>query len=665
MRNRLRRLSAAAAVLLSTVLPAVAQETAEASAADLAIAAWERARSGTAAARAAAIGRLGRVDDERVTAVLLAELEAAGNDGFAVHVLDAIGQKPRPATMPALRAVLVDDGAPRNLRTAAARALGRQGSRGIDDLISLAEGGDRVPTDVRAACCDGLAAAGDDRAWRGLAGLCLKGGDVERQRALRLLDGAPGISAVTQVRIRLLGDSDLLIAAIAWRQLAEAGHERARWALDDLLERVGAQPGVAVRAELVAGMAHVLEPEHHARFLTLAASSVTAVRQRLRAAAEDLGRNEPFVTWLIASALESDVAAEREVAMLILKAAPTAALRTLVDRVRQQLRRPDRQTLELAIGLHELLAKDPTWRGDVLLLTDSRDAAVRTVGLALLLEMECGDAVAAAQRSLGDRSWELRSIAYRYLTRFRELASIPLLLARTDREHGRLDGELADALFVHTGVRCWSRNEWLAWWRKHKDGHVLPAWESVRTAASSGGGATVAYYGIPLNSHRVTFLIDVSGSMNARIGTDRKRTRLDEAKRQMHLVLEKMSSEFDFNVIFYQSSLEPGWDELRKADGRNKKEMLEKVDAQRARGGTNIYGALELAFRDPEVDTVYLLSDGQPSAGEITDADDIADQIRRWNYQRQVVVHGISVGTKSKLLERLAAESGGRFVHVR
>ena len=75
--------------------------------------------------------------------------------------------------------------------------------------------------------------------------------------------------------------------------------------------------------------------------------------------------------------------------------------------------------------------------------------------------------------------------------------------------------------------------------------------------------------------------------------------------------------------------------------------------------------AVELAFRDPNVDTIYLLTDGQPSAGRIINVDDLADQVQRWNYSRQIVVHGISVGLDSKLLQRLARESGGQYVYVR
>ena len=83
------------------------------------------------------------------------------------------------------------------------------------------------------------------------------------------------------------------------------------------------------------------------------------------------------------------------------------------------------------------------------------------------------------------------------------------------------------------------------------------------------------------------------------------------------------------------------------------------------RGGTNIYGAVELAFEDPDVDTIYLLTDGEPTHGVIVDPMELAAEVIRWNHTRRVRIHGISVGRESEMLEKLAEESGGRYVSVR
>ena len=286
-----------------------------------------------------------------------------------------------------------------------------------------------------------------------------------------------------------------------------------------------------------------------------------------------------------------------------------------------------------------------------------------------MLELDLGSAVELALAQVGQKSWELRSVAYRYLTRFRDLGSIPALIERYGKEDGRLQQELSDALFAHTGTRCWSREEWDAWWRKNRQGHALPAAETVAAASKkkpSGGGSTASYFGIPLVSKRCIFLIDTSGSMNAKIGTDKKRTRLDEVKKQLHDAVAKLPDDQWFNIYFYAGSPSPMWSDLRQAAGAEREEVLERIKKTGiGPGGTNIFDSVERAFGNVEVDTIYLLSDGEPSAGRITEPMLIAEQVRRWNYGRQVVVHCISVGTNSKMMERLARESGGEYVFVR
>jgi hypothetical protein len=59
------------------------------------------------------------------------------------------------------------------------------------------------------------------------------------------------------------------------------------------------------------------------------------------------------------------------------------------------------------------------------------------------------------------------------------------------------------------------------------------------------------------------------------------------------------------------------------------------------------------------------MTDGQPSVGRLTDADEIVEEVVRWNRTRQVVVHCIGLGLDSGLLKRLAAATGGSYKFVR
>ena len=601
-----------------------------------------------------------------VTALLLRATQVAVGQVPEASLLRALAKRPRPGAQAVALAALERAGAQAFLRELAAAVVARQGNAGIDVLLDIASPDNQVTKEsVRAAALVGLAEARTERAWRGLAPFLLQGVAAQRLRVLRLLDGVADVPVVTQARLRLLGEQNVELVATAWRQLAPDRQARAREVADDLLDKAGAEPVVAVRAELVRGLAVIEGDDHWIAWLRLAANDAAPVRQAVKDATAALAANAPFVRWLIKAGLTADLPIEREVAIRVLRAAPVASLRELLVDVRTRLRKADSKALDLAIGLHELLAKDPSWREDLLAMANGSDVPLRIVGLQLLLLIECGDAVARAQQSIEHKAWELRTIAYRYLAKFRDVTSIPLLIARYDREDGRLEAELNQTLFVHTGTRCWKRADWESWWNKNRAGFALPPLAAVINTKGGSGGNTVSYFDIPLVSQKMAFLVDISGSMAAKVGTGGNRTRLEEAKRQLARVVEGLPATHWCNVIVYETGVRAIWDKLRKVNDKNRTELLAEIQQLRIAGGTNIHDALEHAFADPGIDTIYLMTDGQPSAGKVTDPDDIVDQVRRWNLSRQLVIHCVAIGIDSDLCQRLAADSGGTYVHVK
>lgn len=610
---------------------------------------------------------LGEIDHERAEAYLGKELAAAGDTPFAATVLQAIGAVPRPKLQDEVWRALKRPTAPPVVRNAAAVAVVKSGERGIDKLLDLVRSGDdTITAAVRDTALSVLVTQGGERAHRGLAPLLLSGSQDDRRKVLRLLDAVRGVGPVSLARIRLVAEGDLDVAATAWRQLCVEGHERAKPMAIDMFERLPDNPPPSVAADLLIGLCIVRDPEFYPVILRLGSSTADPVRRALRTAAAHAGKDPALVQFLATKGLEDKRPPVRDAALVLLREAPKEAVAPLLAKVRADLKNPKKQALDLAVGLHELLAKDPTWRADCVALASSRDPEVRTVGLSLLLELGSDAGIVQAQRCLDDKLWELRSVAFRYLTRFRDTASIPLLIARVGKEDGRLAAELSQALFVHTGARCWSRKEWDAWWAERKVGFALPHEETVKGGASGGGGGqTVSYYDIPMVSARVAFLIDHSGSMNARIGTDRNHTRLVAAKENLARVLQALPATHRCNLIAYETGVKPLWDELRLLDDDNRAAILARVKQLEVAGGTNIFDALEKAFADPAVDTIYLLTDGEPSAGRLIAPDDIADEVRRWNLRRQVVIHCIGLGIDSALLKRLAAESGGSYKYVR
>ena len=68
-----------------------------------------------------------------------------------------------------------------------------------------------------------------------------------------------------------------------------------------------------------------------------------------------------------------------------------------------------------------------------------------------------------------------------------------------------------------------------------------------------------------------------------------------------------------------------------------------------------------LALQDEKLDTIYLLTDGDPGGGEIDDPKQIVKSIAQLNSMRRVQINCISIGKESSLLKQLAAESGGLY----
>ncbi|MEY4675427.1 MAG: hypothetical protein RL148_3211 [Planctomycetota bacterium] len=629
-----------------------------------ALAAYEKVRKAQEPQRLAAIQKLGDFVEPESTAILVAELRT-GEASAGTAAASALGKKPRAEAVDPLFEVLQST-THDQVRRACATALGAQGNRGIDllgELLAKADPGSAAQ--LRAAALSGLGAAKQDRAWRLLAVASLQGRPAERLEVLRQLRGVKDMPAVDQARLRAAQDDDLLLAGTAWRQLAEVSHPRAAVVGDSLLLRAGEDPPPAVRAELVAGLGAALEPGRFEAFVQLASGGGNPVREALNGVAGRATETQGFVPWLVSKGLGSPDAGQRDLAMRILRKAPAEKVGPLLQELKPRLRKGDQKALEIAVGLQELLSKDTAWRDECVVLAQSKDEEVRTCGLTMLREMKDARGVKEAIAGLESKHWPLRSAAYQYLTVVRDVSAIEPLIRRSEKETGRLEVEANQALFVHAGRRFFSKQEWERWWSQNKQGFALPHVDSVQNASAGKGGGTASYFGIPLVSKRSAFVIDVSGSMSAKIGTDQKRTRLDEAKNQLKRAIESYPADFSCNVVVFHTTIHPVWDRMKPASKENKAELAGRVDKLAPTGGTNIHDALESAFRDPEVDTIYLLTDGAPGAGAITNVEELADEVRRWNRTRQVVIHGISIGENSRLLQRLSKESGGTYVFHR
>ena len=205
---------------------------------------------------------------------------------------------------------------------------------------------------------------------------------------------------------------------------------------------------------------------------------------------------------------------------------------------------------------------------------------------------------------------------------------------------------------------------WGAWVAEHRDEIVLPPQQTEYPAPqgpleSADNHGDPAYYGIPLYAERLVFLIDVSSSME-------ERGRLEKAKRELESAVRVLPSTTAFTVIAYADGAVAWEKRLVPADEGAKERALAFIRRLRPDGRTATGDALALAFT-LDVEAVYLLSDGQPTAGRVVEPERIVRMVAEANGSRRVSIHAIGLAPDpglAEFLEVLARTNYGRFHRV-
>lgn len=349
-----------------------------------------------------------------------------------------------------------------------------------------------------------------------------------------------------------------------------------------------------------------------------------------------------------------------------------------------------RRTLAM-LGTSELPEAHDALRG---LLATEKEAAGRT----FLIEALSGsdDETFAADlisTYFQDPSWFVRSAAYAAAARMRLAQSIGPLIDRLEAEDGRLRSDAQEALVSLTGQDFRTNAVlWRRWWKENEEGFVVPPLDEIEAKASADAKDAVGttFFGISTESKRVLFVLDLSGSMEfSMIPRDnpdddpnkpydrpkgKERSRLEEARIALNKAIGGTEDGAVFNVIFYASDVWPWQDELVEMDPETRGEALAMIEELEAVGGTNIYGALSVALEmagakggdtwsEPEIDTIFFLTDGRPSVGLTADPDEILAHVRDLNASAGIVIHtiGLSGAQDAYLLRSLAEQNGGQY----
>lgn len=339
-------------------------------------------------------------------------------------------------------------------------------------------------------------------------------------------------------------------------------------------------------------------------------------------------------------------------------------------------------------GLGKLSATDEKWQSRLrILMRDSDPLSRRGAARALVFQPQA-DAAEALLGMLEDRDWRVRLEVIRQLGAVRASASVEPLLTRMPLETGRLRRAIAVALRDLTGEdHGYSPDRWGSWWNgEGGPDYVLPSREEAAAkiakldASRASRDSVATFYSLPVYSDRVAFVVDTSGSMNAPTfleseekgsGRGGQVTAMDYARRELKTLIQRMPDGARCNLIFFHEDLDPWKRGLTELTERSRKKVIKFIENMEAEGGTALYDGLIEAFEDPEVDTIYILSDGAPSTGDLVDPEEIRAAIAELNATREVEIHGVDLSQASlmgrfarivPLVRWLAEDSGGRYV---
>ncbi|MDP7035465.1 MAG: HEAT repeat domain-containing protein [Planctomycetota bacterium] len=323
---------------------------------------------------------------------------------------------------------------------------------------------------------------------------------------------------------------------------------------------------------------------------------------------------------------------------------------------------------------------------------------VRIVALSRLVEVDEGKAMSAALAVLSESRksgpWSQRMLfqaleTVRAVKKRTEVTNslrkiIDILVGvdgkrgRMERERGRARHEIGNCLRELTGFKYPDDpKQWQTYWKQKRDSYIPKDKVSEQKtkkskkeklqAAAGDGDSVVTYMGIPVHSDRIGFLLDLSGGMRRPLGT---KTRLTHAKDELISTLTLLSKDVHGNISFFATKY------FSFARGkliplqRNFKPINAFIDKQQIptapnMGRGNLYDPLLELINAPSIDTIFLISEGNPTEGLYVSRERFLHHLMRRNRYLKVQIYSLLIGSSGqKYMESIAQGTGGAFHDV-
>lgn len=330
-------------------------------------------------------------------------------------------------------------------------------------------------------------------------------------------------------------------------------------------------------------------------------------------------------------------------------------------------------------AINKIQGPTSKWLLEIATYAEHENRDIRNAAVAVLADARSKRHLPALLKALVHPDWSTRFLAIDGMAKLKRAEPVAKLIERMGVEKGRMKKHLADALWQLT-AQPYEEDEqkWAAWWREAKGdfkvatSKELDKAETVRERRrlTQRTVSKAKFFGIKVESHRVIFILDVSGSMmESMYGREvdgRGAARIDIAKKELAQAVENLDASALFNIYAFSNGV-ARWsaDGIDANNSQSRQEALTWIERLGASGGTNLYDSVREAFADKDVDTIFILSDGEPTVGDEIDPFRIREDVARWNKYRKVKINTIAVGGNLEVLEWLAKDAGGTYRQMR
>lgn len=296
-----------------------------------------------------------------------------------------------------------------------------------------------------------------------------------------------------------------------------------------------------------------------------------------------------------------------------------------------------------------------------------KDAAVRCAVLGVALTVDRDRAEELSYAMLRDDDWRPRAQAVENLSRIRTKTAVDGLIEALEDGRPAVVDRTIDGLQDLTEQRHTRADQWQRWWKDNRETFRFPAGRRGSSSRNKEGRSATQYNGIPVTSDHIAFLIDQSEAMDKSLATTNE-VKAEAAYGELDQLLTRIlesKGELTFNVYNYNERFEALENKKpAKLSKKSRKAALAFVKGGNQVGLKNIWQILEHVVPNPDLDTIYLLSSGEPDLGLYVHWNRVTDYLRDMNRFHKVVVHSIAYSDNDwyrQQMEEISKATGGQF----